>query len=78
MRLARIVTLRSLPLTHINLSNIHAPRYYAGVSYVDEQIGRVLTVLSELGLDQSTVVVMHADHGYALGEHNQASTPLFC
>ena len=54
----------------LSLGNRQA--YYAGVSYVDEQIRRVLSVLSELGLDDSTVVVMHADHGYALGEHNQA------
>lgn len=35
--------------------------YYAAVSYIDEQIGRVLATLAELNLEESTIVVMHAD-----------------
>ena len=42
--------------------------YYASVSYVDEQIGKVLTALEELELDENTIVVLWGDHGYHLGE----------
>ena len=42
--------------------------YYASVSYVDAQIGRVLSELSRLGLDRSTIVVLWGDHGFHLGD----------
>ncbi|WP_052072095.1 sulfatase [Sphingobacterium deserti] len=42
--------------------------YYAGVSYVDAQIGKVLAQLKETGLDKNTIVVLWGDHGYLLGE----------
>jgi uncharacterized sulfatase len=45
--------------------------YYASVSYVDEQIGRVLAALKELGLEENTIVVFWADHGWHLGQHGQ-------
>lgn len=43
--------------------------YYASVSFVDEQIGRVLKGLDELGLRDSTMVVLLGDHGTKLGEY---------
>lgn len=42
--------------------------YYASVSYVDAQIGRVLSELSRLQLDRSTIVVLWGDHGFHLGD----------
>lgn len=42
--------------------------YYANVSYVDEQIGRLLARLDELGLAGETAVIFTADHGEMLGE----------
>lgn len=42
--------------------------YYAGVSYVDEQIAKLLHQLKETGLDSQTIVVIWGDHGYLLGE----------
>jgi iduronate 2-sulfatase len=42
--------------------------YYACVSYVDAQIGKVLSALRRLGLEEETVVVLWGDHGYSLGE----------
>ena len=44
--------------------------YYACLSYVDAQIGKVLDALEELHLADQTIVVLLGDHGWLLGEHN--------
>ncbi|MBA2112871.1 sulfatase [Bremerella alba] len=44
--------------------------YYACVSMVDAQIGRLLSALNELGIAENTIVVFWSDHGYHLGEHD--------
>ncbi len=43
--------------------------YYACISFVDAQIGRVLQTLDDLDLWKNTIVVFYSDHGYHLGEH---------
>ena len=43
--------------------------YYACVSYVDAQIGKVLDGLEREGLSENTVVVLWGDHGWQLGDH---------
>jgi iduronate 2-sulfatase len=43
--------------------------YYACVSYIDAQIGRLLDTLEETGLAGNTVVVLWGDHGWHLGEN---------
>jgi arylsulfatase A-like enzyme len=43
--------------------------YGAEVSYVDEQIGRLLDSLRSSGQLENTVVIVTADHGESLGEH---------
>lgn len=42
--------------------------YFASVSYVDAQIGRLLDRLHELGLDKNTIIVVWGDHGWHLGD----------
>jgi iduronate 2-sulfatase len=44
--------------------------YYACVSYVDAQIGKVLDALDSLGLTDNTIVILWSDHGFLLGEHS--------
>tara|TARA_B100000963_G_scaffold251720_1_gene220523 strand:+ start:183 stop:1655 length:1473 start_codon:yes stop_codon:yes gene_type:complete len=46
---------------------IHA--YYATISFVDAQIGRVMDALEDLGLKEDTIVLFSSDHGYHMGEH---------
>lgn len=43
--------------------------YYASVTFMDEQVGRVVDELGRLGLRESTAIVFTTDHGYHLGEH---------
>ena len=43
--------------------------YYASVTFMDEQVGRVLDELDRLGLREKTAIVFTSDHGYHLGEH---------
>lgn len=44
--------------------------YYACVSYVDAQIGKVLSELEKLGLEKNTIVVVWGDHGWHLGDQS--------
>ncbi|OUT56567.1 MAG: hypothetical protein CBB71_17710 [Rhodopirellula sp. TMED11] len=55
----------------VNQSRILRHGYYACVSYVDAQVGKVLDALERLGLGQNTIVVIWGDHGFALGETNR-------
>ncbi len=44
--------------------------YYASVSYMDAQVGKVLNALKEEGLEDNTIVIFTSDHGFHLGEHD--------
>ena len=43
--------------------------YYACVSYIDAQVGRLMDALEANGLADNTLVVLWGDHGWNLGEH---------
>ena len=62
------------PIPHYGLDELTCRKamqaYYACVSFIDAQVGRMLTALNRLGLAENTVVVFWSDHGYHLGEHN--------
>lgn len=43
--------------------------YYACVSYIDEQVGRLLDTLRETGVLNNTIIILWGDHGWHLGDH---------
>ena len=46
---------------------IHA--YYASISFVDAQIGKLINALDALELRESTIIVLLGDHGWSLSDH---------
>ena len=43
--------------------------YYASISFMDAQVGRVVDALQRHGLADNTIIVFTSDHGYHMGEH---------
>ena len=62
------------PIPHYGLDEVTCLKamqaYYACVSFIDAQVGRMLHALDQLKLTDNTIVVFWSDHGYHLGEHN--------
>ena len=57
----------------LNLEEKHAQEikeaYYATISFVDAQVGRLIDQLEATGLDKNTIIVFTSDHGFHMGEH---------
>lgn len=47
----------------------HIADYYAIISHLDEQIGRILDTLEETGQADNTIIVFAGDNGLAVGQH---------
>ena len=45
----------------------HLADYYACVSDVDEQVGRILSSLKQLGYSENTIIIFSSDQGLAVG-----------
>ena len=57
----------SLAPTHA--VQVHRREYYAILSHMDAQIGRIFDALERSGKADNTYVIMTADHGLCVGEH---------
>ena len=44
--------------------------YYACISYMDAQVGKLMDKLEELGVTDNTIVILYGDHGFKLGDFN--------
>jgi iduronate 2-sulfatase len=66
--------IRGLPPSQLTFTPEQAAEirhgYFANVSYMDAQLGKVLDALDRSGVAARTVVVFVGDHGYHLGEHS--------
>jgi len=47
----------------------HIAEYYAMISHLDDQIGRVLDTLRSTGEYENTIIILAGDNGLALGQH---------
>ncbi len=47
----------------------HTQEYYAIITFLDEQIGRVLETLEKSGRADNTLIILAADNGLAMGKH---------
>lgn len=48
---------------------VHRQEYFALITYMDDQIGRIFDALEKTGQAGNTVIVFTADHGLAVGHH---------
>ena len=51
--------------------------YYALVTEIDDWVGKILNKLTELGLDENTMVIFTSDHGEMLGAHGMREKNVF-
>jgi len=58
-------------------SEHYATNPYAGeIAYVDQQVGRLLAAVDELGVRSRTLVILTSDHGESMGEHGERTHAL--
>jgi arylsulfatase A-like enzyme len=68
--------------SHLRIPNdlISIRNYYSQMTMVDDGVGRVLSALQHRGMDDDTLIIYTADHGFSLGHngywgHGQATWP---
>lgn len=52
-------------------------KYFAMITGVDDQFGRLMKVLKEKGLDENTIVIFTSDHGEMLGSHKRSGKTIY-
>jgi arylsulfatase A-like enzyme len=48
---------------------VHRREYYASITYMDKQLGRIIDALEKTGQADNTCIIITGDHGLAVGEH---------
>ncbi len=67
LRLRHVCAMDAEPVTEQNVRDARRA-YYGAISYLDDNLGKLLAALRDSGLDRDTVVVFTGDHGEMLGE----------
>ena len=62
-------TVPDVPGVDVESLKSQTKAYYASISSVDRNLGRLLESLDSLGVAKNTMVVFTSDHGYNLGRH---------
>ena len=57
----------------LNKAKENTVNYYAAISGIDENFGRILEELKNLGLEENTIVVLTSDHGDMMVSHGLTS-----
>lgn len=60
--------LAPFPRTEYSIK-VHRQEYYAIITHMDDQIGRIVKHLKETGQDQNTYIIYSSDHGLSVGHH---------
>ena len=60
--------LAPFPRTEYSIK-VHRQEYYAIISHMDNQVGRIIAHLKETGQDKNTYIIFSADHGLSVGHH---------
>ena len=60
--------LAPFPRTEYSIK-VHRQEYYALITHMDDQIGRIISHLKETGQDKNTYIIFSADHGLSVGNH---------
>lgn len=60
--------LAPFPRTEYSIK-VHRQEYYAIITHMDDQIGRIINHLKETGQDKNTYIIFSADHGLSVGHH---------
>lgn len=60
--------LAPFPRTEYSIK-VHRQEYYAIITHMDEQVGRIINHLKETGQDKNTYIIFSADHGLSVGNH---------
>lgn len=67
-RTLRDERLAPFPRTHYSVQK-HRQEYYALITHMDAQVGRILEALKKNGMDKNTLIVFAADNGLSVGHH---------
>ena len=67
LRLRRVCAMDAEPVTEEQVRNARRA-YFGAISYIDDQLGRLIATLGACGLADDTIVILTSDHGEMLGE----------